>query len=432
VSGATVCRMEDCVREVRLAERIARHFDPVHRAIKRGEYAEYWLSGGRGSGKSSFISLEIWLGILKEPEANAIIYRKVAATLRESVYEQMLWAADQLGLEGYIQAKLSPLEIVYLPTGQRVLFRGADDAGKSKSLKVAKGYFKYLWFEELTEFAGMEDVRTIKASVIRGGGRAYTFYSYNPPRSAGSWVNGECRAARRDRLVHHSDYRQMPGEWLGESFIREAEMLRDANETAYRHVYLGEAVGTGGQVFTNLEVRAIGEAEISGFGRLYNGLDFGFAVDPDAFVRVHMDVRRRTLYFVDEYVQPHTPVEKLAEEILRRAGTESVACDSADPRMIAELRRRGVKASGAKKGPGSVERGMRWLQELAKIVIDPARCPEAAREFSTYEYARDREGRPVAAYPDKGNHTIDAVRYALEGVMDARSAQTMDRGRLGL
>ena len=415
-----------------LSELIAGHFWPVHRALRAERYAEYWLSGGRGSGKSSFISLELWLGLVRSPEANAVIYRKVAGTLRESVYEQMLWAADALGLSERIKARVTPLEIEYLPTGQRVLFRGADDPGKSKSIKVARGYFKYLWFEELTEFSGMDDVRTIKASVLRGGDGACTFYSYNPPRSLNNWTNAEALDARPDRLRHHSDYTQLPPAWLGEGFLSEAAALREANEQAYRHMYLGEAVGSGGQVFENLELRALTAAEIAGCDRCRNGLDFGFAVDPDAFVRVSLDAKRRTLYFVDEYVQPHTPLERLAREVQARAGRETVTCDSADPRLIAELRQRGVRAVGARKGPGSVERGLRWLQELHRIVIDPARCPRAAREFSRYEYARDREGNYLAEYPDRDNHTIDAARYALESASDGRKAGTVERERLGI
>ena len=268
--------------------------------------------------------------------------------------------------------------------------------------------------------------------MLRGGGPACTFYSYNPPRSLNNWTNAEALNARPDRLRHHSDYTRLRPDWLGESFLNEAAALRAANETAWRHMYLGEAVGTGGQVFENLELRPLADAEIGRFDRCRNGLDFGFAVDPDAFVRVHLDAARRTLYLLDEYVQPHTPVDRLAAEIAARAGRETVTCDSADPRMIAELRRRGVRAVGAKKGPGSVERGLRWLQELVRIVIDPARCPRAAREFSRYEYARDREGNYLAEYPDRDNHTIDAVRYALEAASDRRAAGTVDRRKLGL
>jgi PBSX family phage terminase large subunit len=173
--------------EVRISQIIGPAFFPVHQSIRREEHSEYWLKGGRGSAKSSFISLEIVQGIVRDPEANAIIYRKVADTLRDSVYAQMVWAIGVLGLAAWFKCKLSPMEIIYVPTGQRIMFRGADDPGKSKSIKLDRGYFKYLWFEELTEFGGMDDIRTIKASIIRGGGHAISFASYNPPKSANNW-----------------------------------------------------------------------------------------------------------------------------------------------------------------------------------------------------------------------------------------------------
>lgn len=420
---------------MRLSELIAPAFYDLHRDVRRERHAEYFLKGGRGSGKSSFVSVEIVLGMLRNPGANAIVYRKVAATIRESVFEQMLWALDMLGLDGYYEAKLSPPEIVLKLTGQRILFRGADDPGKSKSLKLAKGWFKFLWFEEISEFSGMQDVRTIKASVIRGGsgqGRAITFFSYNPPLSAANWINAEALIPRKDRLVHGSTYLDMPPEWLGADFIAEAEVLRSTNERAYRHVYLGEAVGTGGQVFSNLSLRTVGEAEYASADRSLNGLDFGFAVDPDAFVRLHYDAKRRRLFIAEEYFGVRTPTEQLAAEVGRRAGNETVHCDSADPRMIAELRERGINAVGARKGPGSVREGIRWLQELSEIVIDPQRCPNAAREFSGYEYERDAFGNFRADCPDKNNHLIDAARYALEDVIFRRGAKTVRRSELGI
>lgn len=403
----------------------------MHDDIRREGHGEYWLGGGRGSGKSSFVSIEFLLRILKDPEINGAVFRKVAATLRESVMEQLLWAAEALGVREYFQVKLSPLELTYLPTGQRVIFRGADDAGKAKSIKLEKGRFGCVWFEELTDFDGIEDVRSIKASLVRGGG-AEVFFTFNPPEASGHWVN---RAAEGGdgRYVHRSDYRMLPKKWLGESFIADAERLKAEDERAYRHMYLGEAVGAEGQVFTNLEIRALAENESEGFDRIYCGLDFGFAVDPDAFVRVHYDGRLRKLWIFDEFFAVRAPLDRLAEEIAGRMGAgETVACDSADPRMIDEIRRRGISAVGAKKGPGSVERGMRWLQELRAIVIDARRCPNAAREFAGYEYERGKDGAMAAAYPDRANHTIDAVRYALEGVMLRRRAMAVDRRALGI
>lgn len=417
---------------LRLSEAIAPAYYPLHGDIRRGDHGEYWLSGGRGSGKSSFVSIELLLQLLRKPDINAAVFRRVGATLRESVFEQVLWAAQRLGVEGLMKPQLSPLEIEYVPTGQKVLFRGADDPGKVKSIKLANGRFGCLWFEELTDFPGMDAVRSIKASVARGGD-AVTFMSYNPPISTASWVNAEALRARDGRLYHKSDYRDIPREWLGEGFIADAEALRESDERAYRHMYLGESVGTGAQVFENLELRCITGEEAAGFDRLYCGLDFGFAVDPDAFVKVYFDRRRGQLFFVDEFYGVRTPLDTLAKEVARRMGAgEHVTCDSADPRMIEELRARGVRALPARKGPGSVERGLRRLQELTRIVIDPERCPNAAREFAAYEYGRDRDGGVIAAYPDRDNHSIDATRYAIESLGDRRSAHMVDRRRLGI
>ena len=403
----------------------------MHVGIKRESHGEYWLKGGRGSGKSSFISIELILGMLRNADANAIIYRKVAATLRESVYEQMIWAIDALGLNDYFRFKITPMEICYLPTGQRILFRGADDPGKSKSLKLSKGYFKYLWFEELAEFSGMDDVRTIKASVIRGGGAAHTFYSYNPPRSKNNWVNAEALMSRPDRMILHTSYMDVPREWLGESFIAEAEFLKSVNDRAYNHVYLGEPVGIGGQVFDNLKLRSISREEIQAMNSFYNGLDFGFAIDPDALIRVAYEPRLRKLLVIDEFYRVRATVDELAGAVKKMCGSEPVTCDSADPRMIQELRRRGISAYGAHKGPGSVEHGIRRIQELAEVAVDPVRCPNAAREFSGYEYDIDGNGNFRAGYPDKNNHLIDAMRYALEGKLGEKTAKTLNRDKLG-
>ena len=272
--------------DARVSTLIAPAFLPLHRDIRRSGHAEYWLRGGRGSCKSSFAATEIVLGMLRDPLANAIVYRKVAATLRESVYEELTRVIRRMGLEAWFRFRVSPMQIVYQPTGQRILFRGADDPAKSKSIALSRGYFGFLWFEELSEFAGMEDVRTIRASVIRGAGsdRAITLCSYNPPRTAAAWVNAEALIPKRGRLVHESSYLSVPRAWLGEAFIAEAEALRDSNERAYRHIYLGEITGTGGQVFDNLSLRALSDAEIAACDTRYCGLDFGFAVDPDAFV----------------------------------------------------------------------------------------------------------------------------------------------------
>jgi len=415
---------------VALANLIAKQFFPVHRAVKCGRYREFWLKGGRGSGKSSFIAIEIWLGMIRDEGANAAIYRKTALTMRQSVFAQMLWAADMLGIRKDIALTLAPLEIQYVPTGQRILFRGADDPGKSKSIKLADGEFRYLWFEELTDFAGMEDIRSIKASILRGGGDMTAFISYNPPACAAEWVNAEAVADVPGRFVHHSDYLGMPKKWLGKAFLADAAALKKSNERAYRHMYLGEVTGLGDQIFENLEIRPIAPAEMD--GRVYCGLDFGFARDPDAFVKVVYDAKRNALYIFSEFVRAGTGADELAGELQKRLrADESVTCDSAEPRVMHTLRNCGIRALAAKKGPGSVREGMRFLQEMLRIVIDPAKCPVAAREFLRYTYPRDRTGQVLPEYPDRDNHTIDAVRYALESVTGLRKARTFRKEIMG-
>ena len=401
---------------------IASAFRDVSRDVRDMRHAEYMLCGGRGSTKSSFISIMIVLGLLLDAEANAIVYRRVGNTLKDSVYAQIVWAIGMLKRDGEFICRKSPMEIVRPATGQRILFRGADDPMKSKSIKLTRGYFKFLWFEELTEFRGMEDIRSIKQSVLRGGERTVTFYSYNPPRSAQNWVNREVLLPRADRLVHKSTYLDVIGEhreWLGESFISEAEAVRETNERAYRNEYLGEVTGSGGSVFENLTIREIGADEIGGFGATYAGLDFGWFPDPLHFVRCAYDPARRRLCIFDEYRTVKTSnadVYRILTEQKQLTAAEEVIADSADMKSINDLRSYGMRCIAATKGPGSVRASMRWLQALNEIVIDPERCPEAAQEFSQYEYERTRDGEFVDAYPDANNHAIDAVRYALNRV----------------
>lgn len=404
--------------QARISALIAPPFRSLHADIRGKRHKEYWLRGGRGSTKSSFVAIEIILGMLRTPGANAIVYRKVAATLRESVYEQLATAIDWLGLREWFNFRVSPMEIRYKPTGQRILFRGADDPSKSKSIKLSSGFFGFLWFEELSEFQGIEAIRTIKASVIRGtppGERAITFCSYNPPISAQSWVNKEALKEVDGRLVHESCYLDVPREWLGAEFIAEAEALKKSNERAYRHMYLGEITGTGGQVFENVRLKKITDETIKTFGATYAGMDFGWFPDPLHFVRVSYAPNTRTLWIYDEHRTVKTPDRDVFNH-LRTAhalkGWEEVIADSAEQKAINDYRLFGMNCVAATKGPGSVHAGIKWLQSLGEIVIDPTRCPATAKEFAEYEYEKDREGKPVAAYPDRDNHAIDAVRYA--------------------
>ncbi len=420
---------------------IADCYLPIHRDVQDGTHTVFHLPGGRGSGKSSFISLEIVDGIMKDPEANGIIFRKTAATMRDSVFSQIAWAVDALGVSQLWRGTVSPMTYTYIPTGQRIVFRGLDDSTKLKSIKPSRGFFKYIWFEEFCELTGPNMVRSVIQSVMRGTDRGNgfrIFNSFNPPLSVNSWANKYILIPDDRAIVFKTDYRMIPPEWLGEAFILEAERLQQINPDAYRHEYLGEAMGSGGEVFPNITARKITDSEIDNMQYIYCGIDWGFSVDPFAFLRCSYDRKRQTVYILDEIVKrglsnaaaadlikakgydKATPNEfqyyELADRFVERK--QLIICDSEEPKSIADMTKLGLRAVACKKYPGSVNYGIRWLQSKT-IVIDPARTPNAFREFTEYEYDTTKDGEFLASVPDKDNHCIDCCRYALDMLINS-------------
>ena len=402
--------------EVRLYDHLSPSFYDFADDVGQHLHTHYDLAGGRGSMKSSTVSLLVPTLIVANPNMHALVLRKVGNTLRDSVYAQYIWGIAELGMAAYWDAKVSPMELVFRPTGQKIMFRGADDPMKIKSIKVPFGYIGITHFEEKDQFAGRAEIRTILQSTMRGGSLFWNFESYNPPISRDNWANLDSEEQRQDRLCHRSTYLEAPPEWLGDQFLAEAEYLKETNERAYQHEYLGIPVGTGSDVFENVTVREIPDEELKAFDRIYNGVDWGYFPDPWAFNRVHFDTARRTLYIFDELTANKMGNKETADLLLEHGLTreDRITADSAEPKSVADYNKYGLKCFGAVKGAGSVERSMQWLQGLNEIVIDPVRCPETKREFISYEYMHTKDGEIMSGYPDHDNHHIDAVRYATE------------------
>ena len=407
--------------DVPLTEVIGPAFYDLHWDILEGNHTYYDLVGGRGSLKSSVVSVEIILGMMEDINANALIYRKVADTIGDSVYEQILWAIDKLGVNDLWKCTKSPYRCEYKPTGQKIIFKGLDKAKKSKSVKVQFGYFKYLWFEELDEFSGAQELRIVQQSVLRGGPKFFVFKSMNPPRSRTNWANAyiEEEKLRPDTYVSHTTYLEAPKEWLGQQFIDDAEWLKVINTKAYEHEYLGMPVGNGTNVFDNITVRQIADEEIAAFDQIYMGIDWGWYPDPYHWGKMHYDANRRILYIFDEYRTNKTTNRETAEYLVEHKGVRAhdiITCDSAEKKSVADYRSYGLNARNAEKGPDSVRYGIKWLQSLVEIVIDPIRCPYTKDEFVRYEYELNKEGEPLSSVPDMANHSIDMTRYAMERV----------------
>lgn len=373
--------------------------------------------------KSSTVSELVPPLLIANPGTHALVLRKVANTIRDSVYAQYIWAIDKLGMADYWEAKVSPLELIYKPTGQKIMFRGADDPMKIKSIKVPFGYIAVTHFEEKDQFAGRAEIRNILQSTMRGGQKYWNFESYNPPISRDNWANLDSLEDRLDRLCHKSTYLEAPPEWLGEQFLLEAEHLKQTNERAYRHEYLGEPVGTGGNVFENVVDYPMGSDLIGSFDRIYNGVDWGWYPDPWAFNRMHFDAARRILYIFDEDRANKKSNQETAEILMKKHGItaiDRITADSSEKKSVEDYKSYGLYCRPAEKGPGSVEYSMKWLCSLAEIRIDRKRCPETYKEFTCYEYERNKDGEIISGYPDANNHNIDAVRYAMEQVWKRR------------
>lgn len=405
------------------ATMIAPTFTPVLFDIENREHSEYVFPGGRGSTKSTFVSLEIIDLLMKNEDMHACVMRQVADTLRGSVYQQILWSIDALGLSDEFHSTVSPMEITRIKTGQKIYFRGADDPDKIKSIKAPFGYIGILWFEELDQFTGPEAVRTIEQSVTRGGELAFKFKSFNPPKSAQNWANKYIKIPRADRLVTESNYLNVPRKWLGKPFIDDAEFLKETNPEAYDNEYMGIANGSGGNVFENVVIREVTDEEIKEFDRLYRGVDWGWYPDPYAYNCMAYIASQHKLIIFDEYHCNKKSNKQTAEELKANHGvTENdlITCDSAEKKSTGDYRAYGLLARNAEKGPGSVDYSMKWLQSLSEIVIDNRRCPKTAEEFLNYAYERDKDGNIITGYPDKDNHHIDATRYAMNKVWKRR------------
>ncbi|QBK26733.1 PBSX family phage terminase large subunit [Ureibacillus thermophilus] len=416
---------------IRLSELLPKAFHSVWKATINPNILNVVCKGGRGSGKSSGIA-HIIVQLLMRYPVNAVGIRKVDNTIELSIFEQMKWAINEQGVAHLFKINKSPMRITYIPRGNYMVFRGALEPERIKSLKSANFPFAIAWIEELAEFKTEDEVTTITNSLLRGelsNGLFYKFfYSYNPPKRKQSWVNKKYESAfvPENTFVHHSTYLDNP--FISKQFIEEANAAKERNELRYRWEYLGEAIGSGVVPFDNLHIEkgCITDEMVKNFDNIRNGVDFGYATDPLAYVRIHYDKKRNGIYIFDEIYGVKMSNREFAKKLHDKGyQSDEIFADSAEPKSIDELKHEhGIKRiKGVKKGPDSVEYGEQWLDDLDFICIDPLRTPNTAREFENIDYQTDKDGNPKPRLEDKDNHSIDATRYAMSE--DMRSKKRM-------
>lgn len=419
-----------------LSEIILEQFKPFWIASKKKKHLRYVLKGGRGSGKSFIIPMRIMLDIMEYP-VSALGVRKVQNTILKSVYANFKGAANAMGVRHLFRFVDSKLEITYKPRGNKIYFAGADDSDKIKSIKDADFPLAIMWIEELAEFKNEDEVTTIENSVLREElegkianfsmrKRVYPFdysfyYSYNPPKRRQSWVNKKYESSFIDAntYVDHSTYLGNP--YLSKKFIEEAENVKKSKPMKYRWEYLGEAIGSGVVPFDNLQIEpgSITDEMVANFDNIRQGLDYGYATDPLAFVRWHYDKKRNCIYAIDELYEVKCSNRRAAQWIKSNKYHYQDIIAEVEPKSNAEMRNEHdiSKIRQVTKGPDSVEYGEKWLDDLDAIYIDPLRTPNIAKEFENIDYQTDRDGNPKPRLEDKDNHTIDATRYAFNDDM---------------
>ena len=385
-------------------------------------YNQFWKSkkryvvckGSRASKKSKTTALWHIVNMMKYPLANTLVVRKTERTLRNSCYSDLLWAAERLGVSEYWKATVNPLELTYIPTGQKILFRGMDDPLKLTSISVPIGVICWCWIEEAYEITKESDFdmldESIRGQLPEGYFKRITV-SFNPWNER-HWLKKRFfDNPSDDILAMTTNY--MCNEWLDDSDRRMFEDMKRRNPRRYQVAGLGNWGIVDGLVYENWKEKEFTLDDVKGLKACF-GLDFGYTNDPSAFIVNYLDLKNKKLYVWDEFYEKALSNKDITNKIIDKGyQKERIIADSAEPKSIDEISTLGVRRiTGAKKGKDSINNGIQWIQDL-EIIIHP-RCTNFLTEISNYQWDKDKFGNAINKPIDDFNHLMDAMRYSLE------------------
>lgn len=402
-------------------------------------YGTYWnykgryrvCKGSRASKKSTTTAMNLIYRIMEYPESNALVVRKTYRTLLDSCFAQLKWAVNRLGVKDYFDFKLSPLEIIYKPTGQKILFRGLDDPLKVTSVTVEVGSLCFLWIEEAYEIMSESDFdmldESIRGEVPKGHFKQITL-TFNPWNER-HWIKRRFFDKKdKDVLAITTNY--TCNEWLDRSDLNVFERMKENNPRRYQVAGLGNWGIVDGLIYENFEERQFTLEDVKDY-KTVAGLDFGYTNDQTAFFIGFLNKKDSILYVWDEMYSKGLSNKKIYENIKNMGySKEKITGDSAEPKSIDELKGYGLRIKGAKKGKDSILNGIQWIQDL-KIIIHP-RCNNFLTEISNYQWDKDKFGKTLNRPIDDFNHLLDAMRYALEDDIQSKTINVRSRSILGL
>ena len=393
--------------------------------IVGGGYGDFWrfkgryrvVKGSRASKKSKTTALNIIYRMMKYPGSNTLVVRRVYRTLKDSCYTELKWAIRRFHVEKFWSCRESPPEITYRPTGQKIYFRGLDDPYKITSISADSGYLCWLWLEEAYEVMKEDDFNTLDES-IRGEMPAGLFKQLTltlNPWNDQHWIKRRFYDAPKGPDVFAGTTNYLCNEFLDKADRRVFETMREQNPRRYKVAGLGDWGVTKGIIFENWHTEDLTEKK-KRFSNVYNGLDFGFAEDPTALVRIDFEHAEKKIYVFEEMYKCGMLTDELSDELHHRIGTEYITCDSASPQNITDLCMHGIRAIGANKGPNSINFGIQWLMGY-EMIVDPS-CHHFISEISNYRWDEDRFGNTLQRPVDQDNHLMDALRYATESLQN--------------
>ena len=407
-------------------------------------YKDFWnfkgryrvCKGSRGSKKSKTTALFFIYSMMKYPGANLLVVRKVYRTLKDSCFTDLKWAINILGVQDYWSVKESPLEIIYIPTGQKILFRGLDDPLKVTSITVETGNLCWAWIEEAYEINKEQDFNMLDES-IRGKIEEPLYkqitLTFNPWNER-HWIKKRFFDVEDDNIMAKTT-NYMCNEWLDDSDKKLFEDMKKNNPRRYQVAGLGNWGIVEGLVYENWRELEFDWREILNKRRKAKavfGLDFGYTNDPAAFFCGILDQEQKEIYVFDEIYQKrlqNTAIYRNIEKLGFKK--EIIVADSEEPKSIEHLRSLGLtRIKASKKGKDSINAGIQFIQDF-KIFIHP-RCVNFLTEISNYAWDKDKFGKAVNKPIDDFNHLMDAMRYALEDYMRNNRMTTINKNILGV
>ena len=362
--------------------------------------------------------MKIIYRMMQYPLANTLVIRRVFNTHKDSTFAQLKWAVNNLGVRHLWKFSLSPLEATYIPTGQKILFRGTDDPMSITSITVEKGYICFCWFEEFFQITDEDSFNKIDMS-IRGelpeGYYKQIIMTFNP-WSEKHWIKKRFYDnPDENTLALTTTYKT--NEWLGPDDIALFESMKVRNPRRYAIEGLGEWGIAEGLIYEDFVEREFNYQEISKRKSVTAifGLDFGYTNDPTAFICALVDQDTKELYIFDEHYEKAMTNSEIAAMIKYKGyAKEVIIADSSEPKSIEEIKRAGVmRIKGAAKGKDSILNGIQLIQDY-KIIVHP-KCENTILELSNYVWDT-KDGVMINKPIDDYNHLLDSLRYGMERI----------------